>query len=121
MSISNARSASAIALGGHLVQGHVDGVGRVRAAKPREDAFIIDVEVPDDIAETLVLHGSVAVDGVSLTVNDLPANDVLQLSIVEYTMRHTTLGALRAGDLVQIETDMLGKYVRRLAAPFSGR
>jgi len=48
------------------------------------------------------------------------ANDVLQLSIVEYTMRHTTLGALRAGDLVQIETDMLGKYVRRLAAPFSG-
>jgi riboflavin synthase len=107
-------------LGGHIVQGHVDGVGRVRTATARGDAFIIDVEVPDDLAELLVLHGSVAVDGVSLTVNDLPANDVLQLSIVEYTMRHTTLGTLRAGDLVQIETDMLGKYVRRLVAPIKG-
>ncbi len=106
--------------GGHIVQGHVDGVGRVAATQMRGDAFLIDVVVPDDIAELLVPHGAVAVDGVSLTVNELPAANQLQLSIIEYTMRHTTLGALEPGDLVQVEADVIGKYVRRLVAPYSG-
>jgi riboflavin synthase len=107
-------------LGGHIVQGHVDGVGRVRATSRREDAWLIDVEVPDDIADLLVPHGAIAVDGVSLTVNEILGRDALQLSIIEYTLAHTTLGALKAGDRVQVEADVIGKYVRRLVAPYTG-
>ena len=103
-------------LGGHMVQGHVDGVGRVVRAVRDRDALLIDVELPGGMAELLVPHGSVAVDGVSLTVNALPSPDVLQVSVIEYTARHTTLGALRAGDGVQLEADMIGKHVRRLMA-----
>jgi riboflavin synthase len=104
-------------LGGHLVQGHVDGVGRITAARADGDAWLIDLEVPAEVEELLVPVGSVAVDGVSLTVNALPAPGILQLSIVEHTLRHTTLGALRPGDLVHLEADVLAKYVKRLTAP----
>ena len=107
-------------LGGHIVQGHVDGVGRVRGTSRREDAWLIDVEVPEDVAELLVPHGAIAVDGVSLTVNEILGRDVLQLSIIEYTLSHTTLGDLKAGDRVQVEADVIGKYVRRLVAPYTG-
>lgn len=105
-------------LGGHLVQGHVDGVGTVRNVELRDDALLIDVTVPVDVAELLVPVGSITVDGVSLTVNALPAPDVVQLSIIEHTRRHTTLGALRPGDRTNIEADVVGKYVRRLVAPY---
>jgi len=105
-------------LGGHMVQGHVDGVGRVVRAVRDRDALLIDVELPAGMAELVVPHGSVAVDGVSLTVNALPSPDVLQVSVIEYTARHTTLGALRAGDGVQLEADMIGKHVRRLMAAY---
>jgi riboflavin synthase len=105
-------------LGGHMVQGHVDGVGRVVRAVRDRDALLIDVELPASMAELVVPHGSVAVDGVSLTVNALPSPDVLQVSVIEYTVRHTTLGALRAGDGVQLEADMIGKNVRRLMAAY---
>jgi riboflavin synthase len=101
-------------LGGHLVQGHVDGVGEVLATARRQDALLIDVRVPPEVDELLVPHGSITVDGVSLTVNALPAPGVLQLSIIEHTERQTTLGALQAGDRVHVEADILGKYVRRL-------
>jgi riboflavin synthase len=104
--------------GGHMVQGHVDGVGRVLRVARDEDALLIDVELPAGLSELMVPHGSVAVDGVSLTVNALPSPDVLQLSIIEYTARHTTLGALKAGDDVQVEADMIGKHVRRLLAAY---
>ena len=104
-------------LGGHLVQGHVDGVGVVRATAPHGDAWLIDVEVPAAIVPLLVPLGSVAVDGVSLTVNALPSPGVLQLSIIEHTLWHTTLGSLRAGDRVHLEADMLAKHLQRLAAP----
>jgi riboflavin synthase len=107
-------------LGGHIVQGHVDGVGRIRGTSQREDAWLIDVEVPEDVAELLVPHGAIAVDGVSLTVNEILGRDVLQLSIIEYTLSHTTLGDLKAGDRVQVEADVIGKYVRRLVAPYTG-
>jgi len=103
--------------GGHIVQGHVDGVGGVISATRRDDAWIIEVEVPAEIDELLVPLGSVAVDGVSLTVNALPRPGVLQLSVIEHTMRHTTLGALRAGDAVHLEADFLAKHLKRLAAP----
>ncbi|MBX3175481.1 MAG: riboflavin synthase [Gemmatimonadaceae bacterium] len=104
-------------LGGHLVQGHVDGVGSVVAAERRGDAWILDIRVPDAIDELLVPQGSIAVDGVSLTVVELPAANLLRLSIIEHTMRHTTLGALRVGDAVQLEADILAKHIKRLAAP----
>jgi riboflavin synthase len=65
----------------------------------------------------MVPHGSIAIDGVSLTVNALPAAGVVQLSLIEYTLRHTTLGALAPGDRVHVEADVLGKFVQRLAAP----
>lgn len=104
-------------LGGHIVQGHVDGVGEVIAAQQREDAWILDVRVSDDIDELLVPRGSIAVDGVSLTVVELPAANVMRLSIIEHTMRHTTLGSLRAGSRVHLEADILAKHLKRLAAP----
>jgi riboflavin synthase len=104
-------------LGGHLVQGHVDGVGQVLATAWQGDAWLIDIAVPADVGELLVPHGSIAVDGVSLTVNEIPASDVLQVSIIEFTRRHTTLGEYRVGSRVQLESDVVGKYVRRLVAP----
>jgi len=106
-------------LGGHIVQGHVDAVGVVEAIRRREDALLVDVRIPDELEPLMVPHGSVAVDGVSLTVNALPAPGILQLSLIEYTWTHTTLGALRPGDAVHVEADMIGKYVRQLVAPYA--
>lgn len=105
-------------LGGHFVQGHVDGVGVVREVRRHDDAWLITLDVPADIDELLVPLGSIAVDGVSLTVNALPAPGQLQLSIIDHTLRHTTLGALREGSLVHLEGDMLAKHLRRLAAGY---
>ena len=105
-------------LGGHLVQGHVDGVGTVRAVETREDALLIDIAVPAEVGELLVPVGSITVDGVSLTVNALPAPDVVQISVIDHTRQHTTLGALRPGDRTHLEADVVGKYVRRLVAPY---
>jgi riboflavin synthase len=108
-------------LGGHLVQGHVDGVGVVRATARRDDALLVDVDVPEGLRALMVPHGSIAVDGVSLTVNALVPPDVVQLSLIEYTLRHTTLGALRPGDRVHVEGDVIGKYVARLVQPYRER
>jgi riboflavin synthase len=105
-------------LGGHLVQGHVDGVGTVLGVERRGDAWLVDVDLPADLDALMVPHGSVTVDGVSLTVNALPAPGVLQLSIIEYTHRHTTLGLRGRGDRVHVEGDVVGKYVRRLVGPY---
>ena len=106
-------------LGGHLVQGHVDDVGVVEDTRRQGDAQLIDVRLPAELEQLMVPHGSVAVDGVSLTVNALPAPGILQVSLIEFTERHTTLGALRAGDRVHLEADMVGKYVRQLVAPYA--
>jgi riboflavin synthase len=101
-------------LGGHFVQGHVDGVAAVEDVRQLGDARLVDLALPPGLAELMVQHGSVAVDGVSLTVNDLPGPGMLQLSLIDYTLRHTTLGHLAAGERVHVEADMLGKYVQRL-------
>ena len=106
-------------LGGHMVQGHVDAVSLVDAVRRREDALLIDVRLPEELEPLMVPHGSVAIDGVSLTVNALPAPGILQLSLIEFTWTHTTLGALRVGDGVHVEADMIGKYVRQLVAPYA--
>jgi len=104
--------------GGHMVQGHVDGVGTVRSVARQESALLLDIDVPPEVARLLVPHGSLTVDGVSLTVNRVPAPGVVQVSIIEWTERHTTLGALVAGDRVHLEADVIGKYVQALLAPY---
>jgi riboflavin synthase len=106
-------------LGGHMVQGHVDAVAIVEQVRRREDALLVDVRLPEELEPLMVLHGSVAVDGVSLTVNELPAPGIIQLSLIEFTWTHTTLGTLRVGDGVHVEADMIGKYVRQLVAPYA--
>ncbi|MEO8911036.1 MAG: riboflavin synthase [Gemmatimonadaceae bacterium] len=104
-------------LGGHLVQGHVDCVGTVIAREMSGDALLIDLTVPPSFEPLFVLHGSVAVDGVSLTVNELRPRGI-QLSLIEYTLRHTTLGDLRPESRVHVEADMIAKHVRRLIEPY---
>jgi riboflavin synthase len=104
-------------LGGHIVQGHVDCVGIVATREQAGDAVLIDVAVPASIESLLVLHGSVAVDGVSLTVNELKPGG-LQLSLIDYTLRHTTLGELKEGKRVHVEADIVAKHVRRLLEPY---
>jgi len=104
--------------GGHVVQGHVDGVGTVLRVRRLDDAVLVDVAVPTEVAELLVPHGSITVDGVSLTVNAIPEPAVVQLSLIEYTLRHTTLGTLDPGDAVHVEGDVIGKYVRQLMHPY---
>lgn len=104
-------------MGGHIVQGHVDGVGIVRSVSQREDARLLDIELSDELFSLLVPFGSVTIDGVSLTVNAIPGPRILQISLIDYTLGHTTLGELRAGSRVHVEGDVVGKYVRRLVVP----
>ncbi|MEX1187124.1 MAG: riboflavin synthase [Gemmatimonadaceae bacterium] len=105
-------------LGGHIVQGHVDAVGEITAREESGDALLLDVALPPAVAELVVPLGSITIDGVSLTVNDLPAPGTAQLSIVEFTRSHTTLGDLRPGDRVHVEADVIAKYVQRMVAPY---
>lgn len=100
--------------GGHLVQGHVDGVGRVLAIRPRSELVLIDFTLPAEVEPVTVLHGSIALNGVSLTVNALPEAGVAQVSIIPFTWEHTALAELRVGEGVNLEGDMIGKYVRHL-------
>jgi riboflavin synthase len=101
-------------LGGHLVQGHVDGIGTVEQVREREDARLIDLRVPAEVAWISVPLGSVTVDGVSLTVNARPAPDLIQISLIPFTLQHTTLAERRPGDRVHLEADSIGKYVAEL-------
>lgn len=100
--------------GGHWVQGHVDGVAEVRAVRPEADAVLIDIAVPPDVAEISVPYGSITVDGVSMTVNALPAPGMVQLSVIPFTRENTTLGLLEPGDRVHVEADIIGKYVKQV-------
>lgn len=106
-------------LGGHIVQGHVDDTGTVRSVRRDSDALVVDIDVSAEVFALLVPLGSVTVDGVSLTVNALPEDRVLQISLIEFTLRHTTLGELRPGARVHIEGDMISKYVKRLLTPYA--
>ncbi|MGQ0715223.1 MAG: riboflavin synthase [Gemmatimonadaceae bacterium] len=103
--------------GGHLVLGHVDGVARAERVERRRDATLVDLSIDADVGELLVPHGSLTVDGVSLTVNELPTAGLVQVSLIDHTLQHTTLGALADGERVHIEADIIGKYVRRLLVP----
>src|SRR5881409_1901853 len=103
-------------LGGHIVQGHVDGVAVVQRVERRGDAWVYDLRVPDAVREVSIPHGAITVDGVSLTINDLPGKDLVQISLIPFTREHTTLGTLGVGDRVHVEGDVLGKYVRQLCS-----
>ncbi len=100
-------------LGGHLVTGHVDGIGTVTAVRPDGGGEVLRLRAPAGLAPLLVYKGSIAVDGVSLTVAEL-AEEEFSVALIAFTLQHTTLGARRAGDAVNLEADLLGKYVARL-------
>jgi riboflavin synthase len=107
-------------LGGHLVQGHVDGIGRVESAQRREDAWLLDVSVPAEVARVSIPLGSIAIDGVSLTVNAVPAPGIIQVALIPVTFEHTTLGDKQPGDRVHVEGDVIGKYVEKLVGKRRG-
>jgi len=105
-------------LGGHLVAGHVDGVGTVKKLQVLEDSWLIDIRVPELVFDLCVPHGSVAVDGVSMTVNAIPGRNVIQLSVIPHTLEVTTLGRAAVGTRVHLEADLIGKFVQQLALPY---
>ncbi|MCX5202616.1 riboflavin synthase [Streptomyces sp. NBC_00237] len=100
-------------LGGHLVQGHVDGTGTIVDREPSEHWEIVKVALPDGLARYVVEKGSITVDGVSLTVVDA-GDDYFTISLIPTTLALTTLGIKQAGDPVNLEVDVLAKYVERL-------
>ena len=105
-------------LGGHLVQGHVDGVGTVLARTPGEHWEVVRIALPAELARYVVEKGSIAVDGVSLTVSAVSAADSpepwFEVSLIPTTLRETTLGERAPGDPVNLEVDVIAKYVERL-------
>jgi riboflavin synthase len=107
-------------LGGHIVQGHVDATATVTAV--REDGFArrVSVELPDELAPYVIEHGSIALDGVSLTVAALDGASV-EVSLIPETLERTTLGALAPGRRVNVEVDQLARYAERLLQPFLNR
>ncbi len=105
--------------GGHFVQGHVDAVGRIEAIQPEADFHTVTVSFPRQFAANLIHRGSIAVDGISLTVAGLHA-DSFDLMIIPFTMAHTNLRQASAGTIVNLEFDVIGKYVTRAAEVAAG-
>ena len=99
-------------LGGHLVQGHVDGAGVIDSVRQREDARLLRIRVPQAVADVAIPLGSITVDGVSLTVDAVPSPGIVQVSLIPFTLQHTTLAERSTGDQVHLEGDTVGKYVR---------
>jgi riboflavin synthase len=100
-------------MGGHIVIGHVDGVGRVRRIRPVGRDWSYEITAPSDLLDGMVFKGSIGVDGVSLTIAEL-LPDAFVVHIIPFTQAVTTFGDLREGDAVNLELDLLGKFVRRL-------
>jgi riboflavin synthase len=97
---------------GHLVSGHIDGIGIVKNREKQGNALMLTVEVPEALSRYMIHKGSVAVDGISLTINGCDA-DSFSVQIIPHTADATTIGLKQTGDAVNIETDMIGKYVER--------
>jgi riboflavin synthase len=104
-------------LGGHLVSGHVDGMATLVARRPDARAERLEFEVPGPLARYLARKGSVCLDGVSLTVNDVEGCR-FGVCLIPHTLAVTTLGALQPGERVNLEVDLVARYLERLAAPF---
>jgi len=107
-------------LDGHLVQGHVDGVGRVLGVRQEGDYWLLDFQIPPVVEGVVILHGSITINGVSLTVNAVPAKGQCQVGIIPFTWGHTNLGSLKPGDPVNLEGDLIGKYVAKLLSAWKG-
>jgi len=103
-------------LGGHLVQGHVDATGRVASIDWEGEAMLVTIEAPSEVMHYVVQKGFIAVDGVSLTVVDRNTAS-FRVSLVEFTRSHTNLGRRRVGDLVNLEVDIIAKYIERFNQP----
>ncbi len=107
-------------LDGHLVQGHVSGIGRIAARKERGDHFLLEINVPEELCRYLVAEGSVAIDGVSLTVASIQGHRI-GINLIPHTVENCTLGYRKAGDMVNVETDILGRYIEKLIETRKGK
>lgn len=106
--------------GGHIVSGHIDGTGTIRSLKREGNAVWVTIDAPASILHLIVMKGSIAIDGISLTVASV--NDTnFQVSVIPHTGEETTLLALSAGSIVNLENDIVGKYVERLLQPYENR
>ncbi len=105
--------------GGHIVTGHIDGVGRLTSATPRGDATELRFDAAPGVARFMAAKGSIAIDGVSLTLNDV-SGGVFTVMVIPHTLASTTLGALRAGAVVNLEADIIARYVSSLAGRTGG-
>jgi riboflavin synthase len=101
-------------LDGHLVQGHVDAVGELIAIEDQGEYRLLDFRIPSEVASGTILHGSIAFNGVSLTVNAISDEHVCQVAVIPYTWEHTNFALLTPGARVNVEGDLIGKYVRRM-------
>lgn len=104
-------------LDGHLVQGHVDGIGQLTSVRREGDTIFLEFRIPQEVHRATIPYGSVALNGISLTVNALRDPDLLEVAIIPHTWTHTNLSELIPGDRVNVEGDLIGKYVGRLLAP----
>lgn len=100
-------------LSGHLVSGHIEGRGRITNQRQEENAFILSIEIPSQVLKYCILKGSIALDGVSMTINRLDEKEIT-ISVIPHTAALTTLGQKKVGDVVNLESDLIGKYVERL-------
>jgi riboflavin synthase len=100
-------------LGGHMVSGHVDGVGQITAMRPDGESRRFTIEAPADLARYIAPKGSIALDGISLTVNEVEENR-FGINIIPHTLTHTTLGSKKPGDRINLEVDVVARYVARL-------
>lgn len=103
-------------LDGHVVQGHVDGVGRLLRSEPDGEYWTMDFALPSEVHAETIVRGSVTLNGVSLTVSELLPDDAVRIGIIPHTHAHTNLGTLQPGDPVNVEGDVIGKYVARILA-----
>ncbi|HEX6594302.1 MAG TPA: riboflavin synthase [Bacillota bacterium] len=105
--------------GGHFVSGHVDATGTIMRKERQENAIYYDIQIPKELTPFVMLKGSIAVDGISLTIFAV-SDQLFQISLIPHTARETILGQKREGDLVNIECDMLAKYVHRMLQQTNG-
>ncbi len=106
--------------GGHIVSGHIDGLGKVKSILKENDFYRISIELPAELAKYTVKKGSISIDGISLTIADIKAN-IISVSVIPHTFKNTNLQNLRIGDFVNIETDILGKYVEKFLSTSDNR
>ena len=100
-------------IGGHLVAGHVDGVGSIRSRTPEGNAIVLTIEAPKEVLRYCVHKGSITLDGISMTINEL-TDRTFSVAVIPHTAKATTLGLKKPGETVNLEADLIGKYVERL-------